>query len=329
MTLLLENLGIEVAGISLEPTEESLFNRLGRRGMIEEYNRDIRDYDELSELIGKIRPNYIFHLAAAALVNDSYLDPRTAFSTNVMGTVNVLAAAQKYATANVVCVATTDKVYKNLETGRAFLESDPLEGKDPYSASKVGTESAITAWRKLGEISQGPKLAAFRAGNVIGGGDFAKDRIIPDLVRSRLEGASCKIRNPQSTRPWQHVLDPLIGYVLAANKMSSEPYDPSALNFGPEDKSLSVQELVEIAQKTDNKIPTPHVEQSEDDKRESSFLNLDSSRARSELGWKNVWTQSEAIAASFKWWANVIDGEVSPIEACQREVGQALGKYAQ
>jgi len=328
MTLLLEALGTEVVGLSLEATEDSLFNRLGRKGAIEEYTQDIRDFKELNNVISGVSPNFVIHLAAAALVKSSYDNPRETFSTNVMGTVNVLEAAQKHSDVSVVCVATTDKVYRNLENNQSFVESDPLEGKDPYSASKVGTESAVAAWRNLSAISDGPKIIAVRAGNVIGGGDFAQDRIIPDLVRSRMNSVGCKIRNPLSTRPWQHVLDPVMGYLLAVNKISRGAYDPGSLNFGPNDESLSVQELVQVARNADKKIPTPVLEYSDKEQRESTFLNLNSEKARQELGWKNIWSQEEAINASIIWWASVLDGEAKPLNACQTEINHALSAYA-
>jgi CDP-glucose 4,6-dehydratase len=327
MTLLLETLGIEVVGISLDPTPDSLFSRIGRKGLIEEYTQDIRNHETLIEIMNKIKPSYVFHFAAAALVNSSYIDPQNTFSTNVMGTVNVLAAAQQQSEVKVVCVATTDKVYRNLENNQSFVESDPLEGKDPYSASKVGTEAAVAAWRNLSRISSGPKIVSVRAGNVIGGGDFAQDRIIPDLVRSRMDSTSCKIRNPESTRPWQHVLDPLMGYLLAAKKMSAEGYEPGSLNFGPIDESLSVNKLIQIARQADDLIPEPQLESIEGNQKESTYLNLNSTKARNDLGWKNVWNQQEAITASINWWTSVLDGETSPMNACKKEISRALNAY--
>jgi CDP-glucose 4,6-dehydratase len=249
VTLLLERLGIDVVGFSLSPEKDSLFDRAGRTGAIKEVFADIRDYELLNSYINSIKPSAIIHMAAQPLVLESYRQPKETFDVNVMGTVNVLDAAFKADSAQAIVVVTTDKVYRNDNSGRAFIESDPLEGKDPYSASKVGTEAAVAAWQQIQKISGGPKVVAVRAGNVIGGGDWGDNRLLPDLMRSFSSGQRMTVRSPASTRPWQHVLDPLSGYVSALEAiLGGEKI--SSVNFGPDTQSIAVSEVVMVAVET-------------------------------------------------------------------------------
>ena len=198
-------------------------------------------------MIKDVRPSAIIHLAAQPLVLKSYQDPLETFQTNCMGTANVLKAAFETPSVEIVLVITTDKVYRNDNSGRRFVESDPLEGKDPYSASKVAAEAVCAAWQQISKISGGPKVLVARAGNVIGGGDFAKDRLIPDVIRAVSLGNPIKIRNPLATRPWQHVLDPLIGYLKYMEHGLETPNAEPSLNFGPLEPSLQVNAVLEIA----------------------------------------------------------------------------------
>ena len=232
MTLLLEELGIETVGVSLPPTKDSLYGRLERKGAIKEEFVDIRDFKSLGNVVRELNPSAVFHMAAQPLVMESYKTPRETFETNVMGTANLLSAALAVRSIQAISVITTDKVYRNENTGRRFLESDPLAGKDPYSASKVGTEAVVSAWQQIVDVEGGPRIISVRAGNVIGGGDFAENRIIPDLVRGIISGKPVKIRNPRSTRPWQHVLDPLCGYVQSI-EYSLSGGKTRQFNFGP------------------------------------------------------------------------------------------------
>ena len=249
LTLLLEKLGVEVVGFSLSPEKDSLFDRAGRTGAIKEVFADIRDYELLNTYITSIKPSAIIHMAAQPLVLESYRLPKETFDVNVMGTVNVLDSAFKTDSVQAIVVVTTDKVYRNDNSGRAFIESDPLEGKDPYSASKVGTEAAVAAWQQIQRISGGPKVVAVRAGNVIGGGDWGDNRLLPDLIRSFSSGQKMAVRNPASTRPWQHVLDPLGGYISALEAiLGGEKI--SSVNFGPDTQSIAVSEVVKIAVET-------------------------------------------------------------------------------
>ena len=319
LTLLLEKLGVEPTGISLPADKTSMYSKLNRHGQINEYFQDIRDFSQTEKLIQKIKPKHILHLAAQPLVLNSYKAPRETFETNVMGTVNVLEAALKIEECENIVVSTTDKVYKNDDSGQRFTENSALAGKDPYSWSKVGTEAAIGAWQQIASVNNGPRITSVRAGNVIGGGDQAENRLLPDLIKSFSSKSNILIRNPQSTRPWQHALDPLWGYVLALTAESTEP----AFNFSPDGKSLSVMEVANIAIDTwgvNTKIDFA-LQQSN---LESNTLELNSSLAKSHLNWKNRWSQEDAVISTVNWWKSIEDKKLSPIEACEINLKELL-----
>jgi CDP-glucose 4,6-dehydratase len=303
-------LGAEVAGFALPPeTEPALFDQLQlARRMVHQIG-DIRKAGTIARVVRDARPDYIFHLAAQPLVRLSYDKPVETFDTNVMGTANLLEAAQALdAPCAVVCI-TTDKVYENLEAGRAFSEDDKLGGHDPYSASKAAAEIVIESYRKSFFSRPGSKiaLASARAGNVLGGGDWAADRILPDAMRALSEGREIPVRNPRSTRPWQHVLEPLSGYLLLGSKLPAAPpiANPAAtaFNFGPDDESnRTVEQLVEEVLKhrpgkwRDTSDPTaPH---------EAKLLHLSTERARSILGWRPVWNFEQTIRETVAWYAS-------------------------
>lgn len=322
LTLLLKTLGIPAIGLALEPMPESLYSRISSFGLEAEYFQDIRDFSAVSKIIKSHNPSVIFHLAAQPLVIESYQSPRETFETNVMGTANLLEAFRASKNARLFAGVTTDKVYKNLETARRFQENDSLSGKDPYSASKVGTESALAAWRQISNVSQGPQVISLRAGNVIGGGDYADNRIIPDLVRGFRSGEPIRIRNPKSSRPWQHVLDPLRGYLMATEFALSEG-GIDAFNFGPDGESLSVKQLIDEATSIwDRSIPEIRYEE-KDPNLEAGTLQLDSSLSKKILNWKPVWSQEQAIRDTFSWWIDVIYNNISAEDACSRDIKQA------
>jgi CDP-glucose 4,6-dehydratase len=323
MTYLLESLNLSIVGYSLPAEEGSLFNRAERTGLIPETFADIRDYQALSSFIEIHEPSMIIHMAAQPLVIKSYENSRETFEVNVMGTVNLLDIAFKNNFVKAVLVVTTDKVYKNDNSARSFIESDPLEGKDPYSASKVATEAVVSAWQQIAKTSGGPKVTSVRAGNVIGGGDFAENRIFPDLIRGIINKEVTKIRNPKSTRPWQHVLDPLWGYVLTLAALL-EGREISSINFAPVGPSKSVKDLVQIAIQIWDKVQIS--QESLDDSiqgemnLESTELHLSSKFAKAQLGWSPTYTQERAIASTVNWWkslltlqlgaSNLISGEI-------------------
>jgi CDP-glucose 4,6-dehydratase len=323
MTLLLQEIGVPVIGYSLKPEKDSLYNRARLKDQIPEKFEDIRSYKKLKKFITTHQPSAIVHMAAQPLVIDSYKIPLETFDVNVMGTANVLDVAFKVKSVQAVLVVTTDKVYRNQNTGRAFVESDPLEGHDPYSASKVGAESVVRAWQQISEVAGGPKVVSVRAGNVIGGGDFAKNRLIPDLVRGILiKKESVALRNPISTRPWQHVLDPLAGYI-AALELSLNGETDLSFNFGPSNRSLTVETVARrfidlsgynLEFKIDNSSKI----------KESLILNLDTSRSEKILRWKCIWDQSTSVDLSFKWWSKVLSKKITPREACLDDIQQFL-----
>ncbi len=326
LTLLLERLEVPVIGLSLPAEPFSLYERMNRVGAIPEEFLDIRDFEAVRGYMAKFKPSAIIHMAAQPLVLESYKNPCETFSTNVMGTVNLLDAAFATNHVEAIVVVTTDKVYRNDNSGKKFTESDALAGKDPYSASKVGTESAVAAWQQISKISGGPKVAAVRAGNVIGGGDWAADRIIPELIRGFSGKTKVIVRNPKSTRPWQHVLDPLLGYVMVLEAVL-DGESIIAINFGPNSESLSVSDIVEIS-RGNWPLPTS-VEFASgvpEDAVEAIALQLNSERARSSLGWSCAWNQRESVEATIKWWDKVLNNSVNPRDACEADIDTLLGK---
>lgn len=326
LTLLLEQLNFEVQGISLPPSEYSLYSILRRSDKIQESFVDLRDREAIKRQIQLFKPNYIFHLAAQPLVLESYRNPVETFETNVMGTANLLDALYKNENTEAIVVSTTDKVYKNENSGKKFIESDSLIGKDPYSASKVGTESVIAAWRQISKTSNGPKLSSVRAGNVIGGGDLGEDRLIPDIIRSIIDKSPLVIRNPRNTRPWQHALDPLMGYVLTLSNIL-EGNDSPAFNFGPTESSLAVSEVLEIAIDVIGPIDIEYQETGNAEL-ESQLLDLDSSRARKELGWNPAWNQEDAIKATMHWWKTYLNSPERILEVTLGDITHRLSGFS-
>jgi CDP-glucose 4,6-dehydratase len=324
LTFLLERIGVPVVGLSLQPEQGSLFDRANRIGIIPEAFFDIRDVGAVTNFVLDFQPSAIIHMAAQPLVLESYKTPRETFETNVMGTVNILSAAFKSDSVKAVVVVTTDKVYQNDNSRSAFVESNPLFGKDPYSASKVGTEAAVAAWQQIAKVSGGPKVVSVRAGNVIGGGDWAIDRLLPDLVRSFISGVKMTVRNPASTRPWQHVLDPLNGYLMTLEaQIRGESI--TSINFGPDSESLEVSRIVEVACKT-----WPHETEIELERysvmnfAEADSLQLNSNYAREHLRWSARWSQEEAVIATINWWDKVLNYGIDPSVMCNSEIDHLL-----
>jgi CDP-glucose 4,6-dehydratase len=326
LTFLLEHLGVPTVGYSLAPERDSLYDRAKLTGKIPELYADIRDADTFRKFIATHKPSAIIHMAAQPLVLQSYKTPRETFDVNVMGTVNVL--DQVFATDYVqaVVVVTTDKVYRNDNSGKAFVESDPLEGKDPYSASKVGAEAVVSAWQQIQKVSGGPKVVSLRAGNVIGGGDWAENRLIPDLVRGFISGNPIEIRNPNSTRPWQHVIEPLVGYLMTLEYVL-EGGVISSINFAPNGESLSVREVVRIALESwiaESNIR--FVENKDKSQLESSILKLNAEYSNKLFPQLPTVDQTEAIKKSIIWWKNVQNLNSDPREECLKNVILYLGQ---
>jgi CDP-glucose 4,6-dehydratase len=324
LTLLLEELGVACVGLSLREQKGSLFERLNREGSIPEVFGDIKDYSVVERTFNTFKPSAVIHLAAQPLVIESYKNPIETFGTNVMGTANVLDISVRESNVKAVIAVTTDKVYKNDELGRKFVESDPLYGKDPYSASKVGSEAAISAWRQISLSNSGPEIVSVRAGNVIGGGDWSENRLMPDLIKSLTLDQSLVIRSPRSTRPWQHALDPIKGYLLALEAALAQTSNIS-YNFGPLEDSLSVNEVCEIAIKAWGKSNKIKISDSAvANLSESGSLDLDSGLAVQNLNWRPVWVQRDAVIATIDWWKSINNGSKSAREACQVDIDKVL-----
>ena len=307
----LVRLGAEVTGYALQPpTLPSLYDALELGSQMRSATADVRDRERLAAELRAAQPSVVFHLAAQAIVRTGYADPHSTFETNVMGTVNLLEAARACESVKAVVVVTSDKCYQNLENGHAFKESDPMGGRDPYSSSKGCAELVTEAYRESffsadhGAGNQAG-LASVRAGNVIGGGDWAADRIIPDCVRALSAGAPVEVRNPTAVRPWQHVLEPLSGYLWLAALLLREPqtYD-GPWNFGPgeTDGTRAVQWVVErfLEEWGTGSWTTPQPKQAA--LHEASLLNLDSSKARDCLGWRPVWDAARAVQQTAAWY---------------------------
>lgn len=299
---ILNQAGAEVHGVSLPPESGSLITRAKGIEFKSSKYIDINNRRKVERHLTRLNPDLLIHMAAQPLVRRSYREPVETFATNVMGTAHVLNAALNCDSLKGVVAITTDKVYRNVEKLDGYHEDEPLGGEDPYSASKSASEMVVTAWRNLSKVKFGPTFVAARSGNVIGGGDHAEDRLVPDLIRGFLSKRVVEIRNPESLRPWQHVLDPLFGYLAIAAKLVKGEPASEAYNFGPSDKSkLSVAEMADTACKIwpDNQgwryIP------SAENMPESKFLWLSSVRSETELGWRNKLDAAEAIKWTVDW----------------------------
>jgi CDP-glucose 4,6-dehydratase len=312
LSLWLQLLGAEVAGLSNGvPTTPSLYElaRIGA-GMSEEFVDDVRDFAALRAAIAHVEPEVVIHMAAQSLVRRSYADPRETFETNVMGTVNLFEAIRTSAAVRVVVNVTSDKCYENHERDAGYREDEAMGGVDPYSSSKGCAELVTASFRRaFFEVdSSAARLASARAGNVIGGGDWSEDRLLPDLMRAALGGEPLHVRNPDAVRPWQHVLNPLSGYLILAQGLWGTAEYATAWNFGPtDDDARPVADIVERVRslwpgglhwQTDEGVK-PH---------EARSLRLDSTRARTRLGWRPVWGLDEALVRLVAWYQGYTAG---------------------
>jgi len=312
LSLWLQDLGADVLGYALgPPTDPSLYVLADVQRGMQSVAGDILDLDHLRRVFREFQPRIVFHLAAQPLVRRSYADPVGTYSTNVLGTAHVLEAARHTGGVEAMVVVTSDKCYEHTGDTRPFRETDRLGGFDPYSSSKAGAELVTAAFRQSffnpGQPSSGTGaragIATARAGNVIGGGDWGADRLVPDVMRAALGGGELRIRNPHAVRPWQHVLDPLCGYLMLAEKLCEDPRGFSqAWNFGPEEaQPLPVSALLErigslLGFAVDWRIDGgehPH---------EAGCLRLDCTKARTQLGWKQQWNLNAALEATVNWY---------------------------
>lgn len=322
---ILHDLGANVTGLALPPEgSPNLFDLLTLRQRIRHLEGDIRDAALVKRIVEQVKPEIILHLAAQALVRPSYQQPVETFATNVMGTVHVLEAARQVNGVRSIVVVTSDKCYANEGTGRFFAEDDKMGGNDPYSASKGATELVAHAYNVSFFRSSGTALASARAGNVIGGGDWAVDRLIPDAVRAFDAGTPITIRYPDATRPWQHVLEPLRGYMVLAQHLYEKGETFSGgWNFGPEKSGvLKVKDVLALLQQ--NLSFTITVDQGEQ-LHEAKTLGLDIAKAQKQLPWKPLLSAEEAIRWTGEWYKQHAEG-ISPIDLTRKQITEFFAR---
>ena len=310
--------GAEVTGYSLEPpTEPALFALCGLEQKMRSVIGDVRDLEHLSQVFAEVQPDCVFHLAAQPIVRESYRDPVGTYATNVMGTVHVLECVRKNPCVRSVLNVTTDKVYENREWEWGYREIDPLDGYDPYSNSKSCSELVTHSYRKSFFTEEYPAVSTARAGNVIGGGDFAADRIIPDCVRAAEKGQPIEVRNPNSTRPYQHVLEPLAAYLQIVAEQWEHPELAGYYNVGPEEADCrTTGELVTLFCNEWGDGMTWHSHQ-ENGPHEANFLKLDCSKLKRTFGWSPRWSVEQAVAKTVEWSKNWKNG--GSVEACMEQ----------
>ncbi|HRQ57965.1 MAG TPA: CDP-glucose 4,6-dehydratase [Azoarcus taiwanensis] len=319
LSLWLKRLGAEVTGVALPPVSTpNLFESAGVAKHMDSRILDIRESAALEMLVGSVNPEVVFHLAAQPLVLASYRDPLETFETNVQGTANLLNALRKCSDTRVVVAVTTDKVYRNVESAYPFRESDALGGHDPYSASKAAAEIVISCFRDAFLQERGIAVASARAGNVVGGGDWSEDRLVPDAVRAWTAGHPLHVRRPAAIRPWQHVLEPLSAYLLLARLLWDGPAPGGSYNFGPHThEAASVRDVVELACRSFGKGEVlwgdggegPH---------EANWLALETAKARTQLGYTPRWSFAESIERTMSWYRDFADGD-APESLCERD----------
>lgn len=325
LSLWLKELGARVAGFALAPnTKPSLFTQLGLETLIDSRIGDVRDAALLEKTMREVRPEIVFHLAAQPIVRRSYASPAETFSTNVLGTVNLLDAVRRTDSVRVCQVITTDKCYENLETERAYREDDRLGGRDPYSASKACAELVVSSYRDSFFPAGAASVSSVRAGNVIGGGDWAEDRLVPDCVRALAAGRAAVVRNPRSVRPWQFVLEPLSGYLrLASLQLAQGARYSEAWNFGPEPgdsrTAAQVADLVVRAWGSgrwdgpEAETAAPH---------EAGQLRLDSGKARERLGWRPACGVEEGLARTVAWYRAAQEPGFDALSFSRRQIAE-------
>lgn len=309
LALWLQELGADVSGLALNPaTQPNHWDLLQLK--IREVLSDIRELPLVTACLESARPEIVFHFAAQPLVRHSYLDPLQTWSTNVIGTANLLEACRKCPDIRAILIVTTDKVYANNEWPWGYRETDPLGGHDPYSASKAATELVADSYRKsFFNTPAAPLVATARAGNVIGGGDWSVDRLIPDLVRAVQFGESLEIRSPLATRPWQHVLDCLSGYLVLGQKLFEGcTAFADAWNFGPDQEGN--RQVVEVLKSLKSYLPQVNWHQTQDrQSHEAGLLYLDSSKAKKLLNWQPTWSLQDGLSATAEWYKVFLEND--------------------
>ncbi|MHB8147418.1 MAG: CDP-glucose 4,6-dehydratase [Vulcanimicrobiaceae bacterium] len=302
--------GAVVTGFALAPHgEPNLFALLGLDRELDSHVGDIRDLDTLERIVRSAGPEFVFHLAAQSLVGTGYRDPVQTYATNVMGTVHLLEASRTVDTLRSVVVVTSDKCYENREWVWGYRENEPMGGSDPYSSSKGAAELVVQAYRRS-FFADGPAIASARAGNVIGGGDWAQDRLVPDIVKAALSGKEPELRNPTAIRPWQHVLEPLWGYLRLAERAADEPHVfAGAWNFGPAaGQHLTVSDMATHLLAALGAPASVRVVKQDGVAHEAHLLQLDSAKARASLGWRTRLSDEQAIQRTADWYRGWHEG---------------------
>ncbi len=313
LSLWLKSLGAKVHGYALPPpTSPSLFATARVEEILDGHTlADIADVDRLGVAFRRFRPDVVFHLAAQSLVRESYLRPVDTYAVNVMGTVNVLEAARHSDSTRAVVIVTTDKCYENREMIWGYREHDPLGGHDPYSSSKACAELVTAAYARSFFGDRPCAVTSARAGNVIGGGDWSKDRLMADIMRGLIAGERIVIRNPGAIRPWQHVFEPLSGYLCIAERlMGRDRTGFESWNFGPDlDSERTVGELARLACRLWGRTDLLAINQDADAPHEATLLKLDSTKARIMLGWRPRWSFHEGLSRTVEWYRRYVDKE--------------------
>ena len=328
---MLHRLGADVVGYALDPaTEQDLFVSAGVSNKLQDVRGDIRDYDRLRQAVRSHSPEFIFHLAAQALVRRSYEHRKYTFDVNVGGTVNLLESASELEGVRSILIATTDKVYNTALAEPPFSETAPLGGHDPYSASKAAAEIVTDSYFRSSFRDRGIVVSTVRAGNVIGGGDWAEDRLIPDVVRGLINERPAEIRNPDAVRPWQHVLEPLAGYLMLAMEAghayeNAESVDKfaGAWNFGPNDTQMhnvgTVVRLFLRQMKADQNSVVLRGQDQENSKHETGLLMINSDKAAEQISWKPRWNFERTLKATADWYTEFQSGK-SAAELCTADI---------
>jgi CDP-glucose 4,6-dehydratase len=321
LSIWLDLLGAEISGISLPAiTKPNLFTEAKISNLMHTDFIDIRDNSKILSAIESFQPEIVFHLAAQALVRESYRDPLYTFSTNIIGTANILDTFRKVSSIKTFVIITTDKVYENLEKGVPFLEGDRLGGIDPYSSSKAASEIVINSYRSsYASDKDNISIASARAGNVIGGGDWSQDRLIPDAMKAWNLDQEILIRSPSSTRPWQHVIEPLFGYLILAEKLYDCKELEGAYNFGPNpDEVALVKDVITKAHKFFGKGSIAWRDE-RDGPYESKWLSLNVDKAKESIGIKQKWKLDASIEKTINWYREYYSGSDAR-ELCQRDI---------
>jgi CDP-glucose 4,6-dehydratase len=316
----LSRMGAQVTGLALPPDQDpSLYELAGVARRVASRLVDLRNLDAVSALVSEQPFDLVLHMAAQPIVRAAIEDPIETFETNVMGTAHLLQALRDQSSLQAVLVITTDKVYANAETGRAFVETDALGGKDPYSASKAAAELVTASFAKSYFEREGVPVATARGGNVIGGGDFSRDRLVADIVRAAQAGETVELRHPEATRPWQHVLDCVAGYLTYLQALAERPEAPRALNFGPRPggADVTVGELASLGVAALGAQPWRH--EPDPDSLEARALAIDAAKAAEALGFQSQFDAPAAVALTMDWYRRQAAGEAA-LDLCLEEI---------